>query len=272
MAGISRVLESLVWLMPSAILLTATFPECTLMAVMRLGLGVPVRWEQGTYLPDLPVADKLKQADVPEELTIHNLGSPTPNSHWKNECSLICFALLCYLSTISYRISGSSMCIVPPCSSRTFLVLQLSFLKRNYWQWERTEVNTIYVLVGGRSPVHQTHVRRQSLDLPPKTRTQDLMDPQLEAAIPTKTMIQGIIVAPPIIVATPVMDTEADTTMLRLVLEDERTTKVYVYQTPLVSAHGKELRYSNVGEGIGTIDDSRGHQHSNVNMTSLLYT
>ena len=218
-----------------------------------------------SHLPDLPVADKLKQADVPQELTIHNLGSPTPNSHRKIECSLICFALLCYLSTISYRISGSSMCILPPCSSRTFLVLQLSFLKKNYWQWERTEVNTILVIMGGRSPV-QTHVRSQSLDLDPKTRAKRIMDPQLEAAIPTKPMTQGIIVA------TPVMDMEADTTMLRLVLEDERTAKVHVYQTPLVSALGKELRYSNFGEGIGAIDNLRGNQHSNVNMTSLLHT
>ena len=157
-------------------------------------------------------------------------------------------------------------------------MLQLSFLKKNYWQWERTEVNTILVIMGGRSPV-QTHVRSQSLDLDPKSR---IMDPQLEAAIPTKPMTQSIIVAPR------VMDMEADTTMLRLVLalvictgvdttmvpnsEDERTAKVHVYQTLLVSAHGNELRYSNVGEGIGPIDDSRGNQHSNVNMTGLLDT
>ena len=54
--------------------------------------------------------------------------------------------------------------------------------------------------------------------------------------------------------------------------EDECTAKLHVYQTPLVSAHGKELRYSDVGEGIGAIDGSRYNQRWNVNMTSLLYT
>ena len=49
-------------------------------------------------------------------------------------------------------------------------------------------------------------------------------------------------------------------------------TKFHVYQTPLASARGKELRYSNVGEGIGAIDDSRYDQRSSVNMTNLLYT
>lgn len=137
------------------------------------------------------------------------------------------------------------------------------------------------VIMGGRSPV-QTHVRSQSLDLDPKNRAKRIMDPGLEAAIPTKPLTQGIIVA------APVMDMEAETTMLRLVLapvkctgvdttmvpnsEDERTAKVHVYQTSLVSANAKELRNSNFGEGIGAIDDSCGNLHSNVNMTSLLNT
>lgn len=54
-----------------------------------------------SHLPDLPVADKLKQADVPEELTIHNLGSPTPNSHWKIE---LLFDMFCPSSLFIYDI------------------------------------------------------------------------------------------------------------------------------------------------------------------------
>ena len=156
------------------------------------------------------------------------------------------------------------MCVLPPCSSRTFLVLQLYFLKGYYWQWERTEVKKILVILGGSSPV-QTHVRSQSLDLDPKSRAKNVMNPELEAAIPTKPLTQGIIVA------TAVKCTGVETTMITN-SEDERTAKFQVYQTPLISAHGKELRYSNFGEGIDAIDDSRGNQRSNVSMTSLLHT
>lgn len=108
------------------------------------------------------------------------------------------------------------------------------------------------------------------------------MKPELEAAILTIPMTQLIIVP------APVMDMGADATMLRLVpapvtctgvdttmdpsSEDERAAKVHVYQTPLESAHGKGLRYSNIGEVIGAIDDSHCNQRSNVNMTNLLYT
>ena len=66
-------------------------------------------------------------------------------------------------------------------------------------------------------------------------------------------------------------DMGADATMIRQgmdttmdpISEDERTAKVHVYQTPLAS---------NVGKDIRDIDDSRYNQRSNVNMTSLLYT
>ena len=89
------------------------------------------------------------------------------------------------------------------------------------------------------------------------------------------------------LVPAPVMDMGADAISLRLVpapvtctgvdtimapnSEDDRTAKVRVYQTPLRSAHGKELRYSNVGEAISAIDDSRYNQRSKVKMTSLSY-
>lgn len=125
--------------------------------------------------------------------------------------------------------------------------------------------------MGGNSLV-QTHVRSRSLDL----------NPELEEAVPTRPMIQLIIVA------APVTDVRADATMLRLVPApvtstgvdtimdpnsgDERAAKDHVYQTPLLSAHGKELRYSNVGEGIGPVVDSLYNQHLNVNMMRLLDT
>ena len=131
----------------------------------------------------------------------------------------------------------------------------------------------ILEIMGGRNPV-QTHVQSQSLDL--------------LTIVPTPVMDMGPNTTILRIVPAPVTDMGADAIMLRLVpapvtstgvdtvmdpnSEDELTAKVRVYQTPLLSAHGKELRYSNVGEGIGAIDDSRYNQRSNVNMTGLLYT
>ena len=164
--------------------------------------------------------------------------------------------------------------VLPPCSSRKFLVLQLFFLKKNYWQWAPTEENTILEITGGSSPV-QTHVQSQSLDL-----LIIVQAPVMDMVGTNATML--------LLVPAPVTDMGADAIMLRRVpapvtrtgvdtvmdpnSEDERTAKVHEYQTPMVSAHGKELRYSNVGEDIGAIDDSRYNQRSNVNMMSLLYT
>ena len=127
----------------------------------------------------------------------------------------------------------------------------------------------------------ETHVRSRSLDLDPQAAS-----PQLYMTSPVKDIRAEIVVI--ILVPAPVRDMGADTTTLRLVpppvistvvettmdpnSEDERTAKAHVYQTPLASAHGKKLRYSNIGEGIGAIYDSRYNQRSNFNMTSLLYT
>ena len=151
--------------------------------------------------------------------------------------------------------------------------------------------------MGGSSLV-QTHVQNRSLDLDPKTR-EIMLKTELEAAILTTPMTQLIIVRAPVmdmeadatmlrLVPAPVTDMGADAAMLRLVpapvtctgvdttmdpsSEDERAAKVHVYQTPRQSAHGKGLRYFNIGEVIGAIDDSHYNQRSNVNMTNLLYT
>ena len=140
-------------------------------------------------------------------------------------------------------------------------MLQLFFLKKNYWLWVQTQENTILPIVGGSRL--EAHVLRRSLDLHLKTR--EIMNAELEAAIPAIPMTQLIIVP------APVMDMGADATTLRQgmdttmdpISEDERTAKVHVYQTPLAS---------NVGKDIRDIDDSRYNQRSNVNMTSLLYT
>ena len=150
-------------------------------------------------------------------------------------------------------------------------MLQLFFIKESCSQWVRTEENTILEIMGGSSPV-ETHVRSRSLDL----------DPQAVKDIRAQTQIVVIILVP-----APVRDMGADTTTLRPVpapvistvdtamdprSEVESTAQVYIYQTLLASAHGKQLRYSHFGEGIGAIDDSHYNQRSNVNMTSLLYT
>ena len=153
-------------------------------------------------------------------------------------------------------------------------MLQLFFLKKNYWQWVRTEENPILEIMDGSSPV-QIPVRSQSLDLLIIVPT-----PVMDMVGTNATMLR--------LVQAPIRDMGADAIMLRLVpapvtctgvdaimdptSENERTAKVHVYQTPLVSAHGKELRYSNVGEGIGANEDSRYNQRSNVKMMSRLYT
>ncbi len=112
-----------------------------------------------------------------------------------------------------------------PCSYK-FLVLQLFFLKKNYWQWAGKHQNPLLELMVKRDPVH--HFRLRSLDLHPPNRA--IINPELKAAFPTIPMIQLIIVAAPvtgmgadatmthlIIVPAPVTDMGADATMLRLV-------------------------------------------------------
>ena len=124
----------------------------------------------------------------------------------------------------------------------------------------------------GGSDLVQTHLESlRSLD----HHASDLMSPELEAAVPN-FMTQLIIVLVPItttlrLVPVPIRNMGMDTTMDPS-SEDERTAQVHIYQIPLGSAHGKKLRYSNIGEGTGSIDDATCNQSSNVNVTSLLYT
>ena len=151
---------------------------------------------------------------------------------------------------------------------------QLFFLKKNYWQWVRTEENTILETMGGSSPV-QIHVRSQSLDhliiVPALVMDMVGLNAPMLRVVPALVRDMGADAIMHRLVPAPVIRTGVDTIMDPN-SEDERTAKLDVYQTPLASAHGKELRYSDVGEGIGAIDGSRYNQRWNVNMTSLLYT
>ena len=118
--------------------------------------------------------------------------------------------------------------------------------------------------------------------------TDTVTDATMLRLVPAPVTDMGVDATMLRLVTATVTDMGVDATMLRLVTatvtctggnttmdpnsEDERTAKAHVYQTSLASAHGKELRNSNIGDGIGAIDDSRYDQPSNVNMTSRLHT